>query len=282
MAIRYAINNFITDNAEIYSSSEDPLYVLEHLYNVRPSKPFRFEGVGITSGAIPEWVCVDFGENKEPSIVGIFNHNMVLDQVGDLLDLKACDDPCPGESGACDWNIPDHEISLLDRITEDFPNLCQHVDWGAHRYWTIEVVDSGNPDGYIEWGELFIGELQSFTHARLQPGRADGPLFFGAENITYYGQVWSAYYAEAESFSIRIRSTNDPTQVDELRLFLSNVRRAGGKFVFIPDDYFKFCYYVYMTNMGQFNQQLMKGPDCEAYEWSIELRTLVRGITLLG
>ena len=282
MSIRYAISNYITDDSELYSSSEDALYVLENLYNVRPSKPFRFEGVGVTSGAIPEWVCIDLLAAKTPSFFGIFNHNMVLDQSGDLLDLKACDDACPGESGACNWDLPDHEISLLDRPTVNFPNLCRNFNWGAHRYWMVEVVDAGNPDGYVEWGDMFIGELQSFTNARLQPGRADGPVFFGAENVTYYGQIWSSYYAEAEHFSIKIQSTNDPTQVDELRLFLSAVRQAGGKFVFIPDDHFKFCYYVYMTNMGGFGQQIIKGSQCENYEWNIELRTLVRGASLLG
>jgi len=77
MAIRYAINNFIDSSVDLYSSSEDSLYVLENLYNVRPSKPFRFTGIGTTSGAIPEWICIDFGSNISPDFVAIFNHNLL-------------------------------------------------------------------------------------------------------------------------------------------------------------------------------------------------------------
>ena len=121
-----------------------------------------------------------------------------------------------------------------------------------------------------------------FTNARLQPGRADGPVFFEGTQTTYYGQIWSNYYAEAESFNIVIKSMNNPAQVDELRLFLSAVKLAGGKFILIPDDNFKFCYYVHMTNMADFGLQLAKGATCEHYQWTIELRTLVEGVALLG
>jgi len=280
--MRYAINNYIGSDTPLYSSSEDELYVLENLYNVRPSFPFRFEGIGTTSGAIPEWICVDLNTPRTPTLSALFNHNLLLTAGGDVLDLKACDDGCPGQSGACDWTLPDHEVNMVPRLLLDFENLFQQFSWGAHQYFMLEVIDQNNVDGYIELGEWFLGASQVFTNARLQPGRSDGPVFFEGTQTTYYGQIWSNYYSEAEAFSISIKSMNDPAQVDELRLFLSAVKRAGGKFVFIPDDNFKFCYYVYMSNMADFGQQLVKGATCEHYEWKIELRTLVSGISLMG
>ncbi len=57
--IYYAIENLLArSNTAISSSSEDALYVAENLYNKRPSKPFRFTGVGLAG--VPEWVCVEF------------------------------------------------------------------------------------------------------------------------------------------------------------------------------------------------------------------------------
>ncbi|MHA1288405.1 MAG: hypothetical protein ACTSPB_13450 [Candidatus Thorarchaeota archaeon] len=287
MAIRYAINNLINSEVDLYSSSEDDLYALENLYNVRPSKPFRFTGIGTTSGAIPEWICIDFGTDISPDFIGIFNHNLLLSDVGDELKLKACDAGCPGQSGACDWwsvgsGGPVCEVSLKNRLVEDFPNLCKVFNCGSHQYWLLEVIDADNDDGYIEIGELFLGNLQSFSNARLQPGRSDGPIFFEGTQTTYYGQIWSNYYSEAEEFSIVIKNINNPAQVSEMRKFLSAVKRAGGKFVFIPDDHYKFCYYVYMTNISGFGTQIAKGTCGELYDWKIELRTLTRGVRLLG
>lgn len=280
--LRYSINNFIGSGTPIYSSSEDALYTLEHLYNVRPSLPFRFEGIGTTSGAIPEWICVDLNEAKTPTLCAIFNHNFVMNQSGDLLNMKACDDACPGQSGACDWDLPAHNMSLLDRMVDNFQNLYRIFNWGAHQYWYWEFIDSMNPDGFIQLGDLFLGTAQAFSHARLEPGRTDGPVFYEGTSTTYQGQIWSNFYSNAEGFSIKIRSQNDPAQVDELRLFLVAVKKAGGKFVFIPDDHFKFCYYVHMQNTEGFGAQLMKGMDCEDYEWTIELRTLTEGVMLKG
>jgi len=272
--LRYAITNFIGSTTPIYYSSQDPRYVRQFLYNVRPSKPFRFVNEGVT-GAVPEWVCVDLNAPCTPTICALFNHNLVLSAGGDQLDLITYDDTCSG--GAVE-----HSLSMMPRRLANFNNLYQLFNWGAHQFWKIETIDANNAAAKIEFGEWFLGEWQTFTNARLQPGRADGPVFFEGTQTTYYGQIWSNYYAEAENFSIVIKSINNPAQVDELRLFLSAVKLAGGKFVFIPDDNFQFCYYVHMTNMADFGLQLAKGATCEHYQWTIELRTLVEGVALLG
>jgi hypothetical protein len=291
MALRYAITNFINSGTPLYASSEDSLYVLENLYNIRPSKPYRSTGLGPYSGGVPDWICVDLGSAKSPNFVGVFNHNIGLGQSGDLFRLLGCSSDCPGQSGACLWDDPyatggpECVIDLSDRIIEEkciFNNSCKTFNCGLPlQYWRLEVIDSGNPDGYIEIGEWFLGTLQSFTKARLQPGRADGPVFFEGTSTTYYGQIWSHYFSEAEEFSISIKNINDPTQVSEMRCFLSDVKQAGGKFIFIPDDTYKFCYYVYMSNLSGFGQQIVKAQCGELYEWKIELRTLVKGVTLL-
>lgn len=292
MAIKYAINNFIGSDTPLYASSEDSLYILENLYNIRPSKPFRTLGIGTESAGVPEWICVDLNLPKSPNFVGIFNHNILLSQSGDLLRLLGCSGGCPGQSGACIWDDvygsagPECVIDLSDRLIEEtciFNNSCKKFDCGLPlQYWRVEIIDGGNIDGFIEIGELFLGQLRGFAKARLQPGRADGPVFYEGTKTTYYGQIWSSYFSEAEEFSISIKNMNNPFQVDEMRCFLSEVKQAGGKFVFIPDDAYKFCYYVYMSNQSGFGQQIIKAQCGELYEWKIELRTLVKGVKLLS
>jgi hypothetical protein len=283
--LKYAITNFLAgDLVTLYSSSEDDLYNLGKLYNVRPSYPFRFEGLGTTSGAIPEYICADLGEAKRPTFTAIFNHNF-----GDTIDtfkIQACVDGCPLQSGACAWDVsggPGFEEDLEDRLIADFNNAHASFTPGAdYQYWRWPFIDSANPNPYLEIGELFLGEWQELPDAKLQPGRADGPEFFEATQITDYGQIWSSYYSEAEAFEIEIKNQNNPAQVSDLRKFLSDVKQANGKFIFIPDDHYKFVYYVHLQNLAGFGQQLVKGELCELYSWKLSLRTLVKGISLLG
>jgi hypothetical protein len=286
MAMRYSIVNYINENVGIYSSSEDSLYTLENLYNRRPSKPFRFEGKGDTSGAIPEWICVNFPAPAQPTFVGIFNHNIEILLSGDMLMLQACSGACPGLSGACDWDtpgVPDFELDLSASLIDYVSDSCRCFNSGAaYENWRLAVIAAGIDDPYIEIGELFLGNWYRLNNARLQPGRDDGPIFWEGTNITEYGQIWSNYYSEAEGFSVVIKQTNAVDELGEFRIFLSAVKQNDGKFVFIPDERLPFCYYVYLENMQDLGHQLVKGAYDAAYEWQLRLRTLVKGISLLG
>jgi hypothetical protein len=285
MAVKYAIDNFITDQCDLFSSSEHSIYVVENLYNIRPSKPFRTTGVGETSGASPEYVCVDLLSAKSPNFCALFNVNFELGQSGDMLELQAADEPCSGQSGAGDWGSPDYTLDLSGELISDFKNLYGKPSAGtAYEYWRIAMIDAGNSDGYLEIGDWFLGTLEGFTKAYLQPGRADGPEFYGAFNMTDYGQIWSYHYSEAESFKLVIQNIGSTEQVNELKLFLQRVRRNNGKFVIVPDDDLKFCYYVYLRNMSDFGQQLAKGKQSkeEFYAWNLDLRTLTEGVSLIG
>jgi len=60
MALLYAIENQIDVDTLCCVSSEDSTYLMEYLYNQRPSMPFRFTGSGSVGN--PEWICIDFPE----------------------------------------------------------------------------------------------------------------------------------------------------------------------------------------------------------------------------
>ncbi len=275
--ILYAIENFINDYTPLYSSSEDAVYIQENVYNKRPSKPFRFTGQG--SPGNPEWICVDLGENKLVTFVGIFNTNMMLIGSADELTIKACNNICRGESNACDWDIPNFERSLLASQKANFKNICDrfsHTD----RYWDLEIIDQDNPYP-VELGEWFLGQWQQFENAHLQPGQADGPVLNRNVNVTHYGQIWSSAYAEAKSFDMTIKNIGDPRQVSELDIFLKEVHNNGGRFVIIPRDDLGFCYYVFLQNESDFAAQISKGLTGELYDYKLSLITLTEGIRLL-
>lgn len=285
--ILYSIDNFITASCDIYISSEDDLYHRDNIYLKRPSLPWRSDG-SIGSVGNPEWICIDFGEDKDVTYAGIFNHNLTsLSAAGDEFRLKGCTDGCPGQSGACDWDNPDCEIDLSDRIISNFKNSCKKISCAypsghdGFQYWRVDFIDQNNTDGYIEVGELFLGQWYRFANARLQPHKLHGPQIYRGTNITHYGQIWSYPYSDAEGFSLAIKNMNDPAQIEDLAQFIRDVHENQGRFVINPNDDFNFCYYVFLENESNFREQISRGPDSEHTQWSLELRTLTQGITLL-
>ncbi|MBA7594324.1 hypothetical protein ES703_01265 [subsurface metagenome] len=310
MILLYVLDNFINDDCVLYGNSEDGLYILENIYNERPSLPYRAIGVG--TPAAPEYICIDLGTysgvEHNVTFVGMFNHNLTtLAVANDLLTLKGCDDACPDESGACDWehsamcytdltSMPGDlcsECTGLQPIT-DFRNLWHKVDCApGYRYWMLEIVDQANSDGYIEIGELVLGQWQQFPRGildagiatdpwvRLSPGRVDGPEFFMGKQRTHWGQDWSTYYSECERFELTFTTQNDPCRVDAVHTFLKAVQRTGGRFVLVPDDTKPFCYYMIVDNLRDFADRLVYGRTRELREWRLKLKTLTEGVRLL-
>jgi len=307
MVLLYVLENFINDQCLLYGYSEDPLYVLENIYNERPSLPYRTTGVG-TPGT-PEYICIDLGTysgvEHDVTFIGLFNHNLTtLAAANDLLTLKGCDEDCPGVSGGCVWEHSGLCLTDLETMPSDpcgvctgtqpvanFPNLWHKVDCPpGHQFWLLEIIDQNNPDGYIEIGELVLGQWQQFPRGvltgddswvRLSPGRADGPAFFMGKQRTHYGQDWSTYYSECERFELKFTSQNDPCIVDAVQTFLRTVQLTGGRFVLVPDDEKPFCYYVIIENLRDYADRAIYGRTGELREWRLELKTLTQGVRLL-
>lgn len=275
--ILYVIENFINEYTPLTSSSEDATYVLENLYNVRPSKPFRFTGQG--SFGNPEWVCVDLLMDRQVTFCGIFNHNLDFSESAGLLDLKAANFPCRGESGAGNWNSPGFEESLLPNVISDFRNLCDRFNY-TERWWDIDVIDQGNPYP-IQFGEWVLGVWTALPNSRLQPTTERSPILATSKNITHYGQVWSNAYSEQENLSLIIKNIGDPQQIREMKLFLQEIKENNLNFVIIPNHLEPFCYYVTLMNESDFRSQIVRGTDEELEEWTMQLRTMTEGIALL-
>jgi len=278
MSVLIGIQNFLAGNdVAIDASSEDVLYVIENLYNGRPSKPLRFTGVGAALN--PEWICIEFDAPKLVTLAAIFNHNLTdLSAVGDELSFKGCDDGCG--SGGCDWNIPDYEVDLAGRLVADWNDLYQLVNQTRLAY-RVDFIDTTNPAGFVEVGELFLGQYTALTTAHLKPGRTESPLYYRWKNVTPYGQHWAESLSYSVSLGLTVTNLGDPNVVDAVRVVLQAIHAANGRFVIIPNDRHPFAYYVYLENDSGFMSQVARGFECEANEWTFELMTLTKGIRLL-
>lgn len=274
--ILYATENYLAGtDVTISASSEDPLYVLENLYNRRPSKPFRFTGIG--SAGNPEWICAEFDAPKRITLAAVFNHNLTtLPESIDELTLEADDAGCSGAT----WGAPDYAHALKPHLVADWNDLYARLD-ETRLSWYLAAIDSLSPAAFIEIGELFLGQAIALSSAYLQPGRQESPRLYRAANVTHYGQHWTEAYSESITLDLTIKNLNNPAQVDAVRKMILAIHGADGKFVIIPDPATPFIYYAHLENDGGFMSQLMRGPTCELTQWSLQLRTLTKGISLL-
>jgi hypothetical protein len=260
--VKYAITNLLTEDTLVGTSTESDVYLMEYLYNRRPSKPFRFTGVG--SVGSPEWICVEFDKPTMVSLVALFNHNFSMFQVsGDELKLST--------------SIL--EVPKLER--GNFENL-HHITKIRQRAYRIDLIDQDNADAYGEIGELFVGNWEKFNNkCYLQPGRADSPRFFTGDQRTYMGQDWLYYYSEAKEFTLGFVNLSPYDEMNELEVFLKRVKSNGGNFVIIPDSDTPFVYYCKIEGDDKFGQRMVYSHLGEQKHWTISLKTLTTGVKLI-
>lgn len=276
MSILYLTENLLAGNdVTITSSSEDALYVLENLYCGRPSKPFRFAGIG--SPGNPEWIACQFAAAKAVNFVGIFNHNLTaLATAGDSLRLKGS----PLAAGAADWSSPAWNLDLSDRLITGWNDLYRKISENYKTY-RLEVIDQVQESAFVELGELVLGVATKISSAYIQPERRESPQLARVKNVTPYGQHWMESLAHSVTLNLQVWNGNDIATIDSLRTMILAIHNAGGKFVLVPNDGQKWAYYVALENDGGFMDSVARGDVSEVSSWTLELRTLTRGISLL-
>ena len=257
MAFKYITPNLLDADSLDSVSSEDAVYVAEHLYNNRPSKPFRF------TDKDDEWIKIDFGAAQKLTHVSIFNHDLT-DAVNLRLQGNAIDNwVAPTYDQALTWQ----EYSLYRHFNESF------------RWWRLFVDDPTN-DNDPQIGELFIGQHAEFANGYVQPDWSQNLKFSIADEETFFGQSWRYYLSDRKEFNIKIQNLNDPANIDDLETFFRNIGGAAGRFVFIPHDDYPYCFLVEIAKTSIKNLQIVRGTN-DLNEWTMTLRTLVRGIRLL-
>ena len=261
MSLIYATTNLLNSTTlpaddATYRSSEDTVFQVEWLYNARPSKPFRF------TGNAGEWVKANLGERKIMTISCLFNHNFSTAAVVALY--------ASGSGHAGSWKLAG---TYTHREWDMF------IKFGIFERWLrLDVTDVNTPIPQI--GEWFVGEHSEFTNAYVNPVREDGPQYFVSDAVTEYGQDWEIYFGNSERLQMTLSSLSDPQTADDLHTFLDAVMQNGGRFVLIPKDTFPQCYYVKVMNREDFATRRVFGDAMELRDWKLDLKVLVRGVTL--
>jgi len=257
MTFRYVTTNLLDVDSLDSVSTESTIYTMDFLYNRRPSKPFRF------TAKVAQEIKIDFGVNTRLTHVSIFNHNIVD---GREIRLQADD--------ADVWAPP----PLNQLLTWRDYALYYHFNKG-YQLWKLYVsVNAGDP--YPQIGELVLGRHAKFENAWIQPDWGQGLNFSIAEARTYFGQEWDYYLSQSQSFRLKIRNLNDPSTIDDLQQFFTDIQGSAGRFVLIPNDTLPFCFYVKVNMLDIDYEQIVRGHR-DLNEWSLNIKTLSQGITLL-
>lgn len=259
MGFKYITPNLLDVDSLESVSSEDAIYVKEHLYNNRPSKPFRF------TAKLAQYARLHWAVAQKVTHISIFNH--------DLVGTGAFSFQVQALNGAV-WGAPAYTQNLT---LQDY-SLYEHLNQ-TYQWWQIYINDP-NHTTFPQIGELYFGQHAEFSNGYVQPDWQQNLNFSIAGEKTYFGQNWDYYLSDCKEFHIKIKNLNDPANIDDLETFFRSIGGSAGRFVFIPHDDYPYCFLVKIENTSLPNLQIVRG-DNDLNEWTMTLKTLVRGIRLL-
>jgi hypothetical protein len=256
MPFFYSATNLLTATTLLSVSTENTIYPKENLYDNRPSKPFYW------TSKLAQEIIIDLGAPAMVEMIAIFNHTLLQ---AATITIEANNAGFPG-AALDSWNPTWREHDLYLRPL------------ASYRYWRVYIDDATNPL-IPRIGELWLGDLDEFSQAFVQPGREDGKTFHTDEKQTAYGQDWDVYFSEQKEFKIQIKHINDPAVVDEIELFLTSIYGPAGRFVLIPDTRYAHVFFVKIVGSPPAKRPIY--GEHELREWDMTLRELTAGITLL-
>ena len=260
MSFIYVTPNLLDVDSLESVSTENAKYLKENLYNNRSSKPFRF------TAKDDQFIKLDFEAAQTITHVSIFNHDLT-----NAVDLRL-------QGNAADW-IPPAAPTYDQALTWQEYSLYEHLD-ETWQWWRL-FVDDPTHGTFPQIGELYFGQYAEFANGYVQPGWEQTLKFSIAGEETYFGQNWDHYLSDCKEFNIKIKNLNNPANIDALETFFRSIGGSAGRFVFIPKENQPYCYLVKIANTDISNNQIVRGFTRELNEWTMTLKTLVRGIRLL-
>jgi len=262
MAFKYITPNLLDADSYHSVSSGDAvgaIYGPANLYNNRPSKPFRF------TAKLAQYIRLHWAVAQNVTHVSIFNH--------DLVGTGAFVFQIQAGNGAV-WPVPTYTQNLT---LQDY-SLYEHLDQ-TYQWWQIYINDPDHAT-FPQIGELYFGQHAEFANGYVQPDWKQNLDFSIADEETFFGQSWKYYLSDRKEFNIKIQNLNDPATIDDLETFFRSIGGPAGRFVFIPHDDYPYCFLVEIVNKKLPNLQIVRGTN-DLNEWTMTLKTLVRGIRLL-
>lgn len=190
-------NNLI-DSATLTSDNADPNYPLSAIQGIHLTEAFRF--ADLTGG----YIDIDLGSAKAVSSVGI---------IGNLTASATI--TIKGNSTES-WAAPpvDETVTAYDR------NLIEYFTEAEYRYWRLEIADSGNPDGYIEIGRIFLGTFAQLPGIKPEMSLEREDL--SSREFSPTGQAFTVVRPQRISFSVNFPSIEEDDRKNMLDAFKQN------------------------------------------------------------
>lgn len=210
----------ITLNA-VTASDENAEYPLENVYTNNYAQPFRSTAAGATDITL----VFDFGSAVTIDAIGLGNVNLRSSATVKIQGHTADS-----------WGAPDVD-ETIDASDLDGNRRCLYHDLSSSatkRYWRVVINDDGNPDGFVEVGEIFLGESVELNDSFDKTAR-QRLAQNNVQHETDYGQVYT--YTRNQRWVFELTWTNAYSSTKDQILALARYVESNAKpFFFVIDD----------------------------------------------
>ena len=143
---------------------------------------------------------IDLGVTKEVQAVIIQDHNLTSNAE---ITLKA--------RGDTSWHFTTSTSEPVDEtITWADDKILHYVvsSSNTQRYWRVDVSDTGNPDGYIEIGNLYLGPYDEMVR-NAAIGYSQIETVIGSRNIDPYGVEDNRFRNRQKTWQYKLPASTD-------------------------------------------------------------------------
>ena len=158
----------------------------------------------------PNTITVNFGASAQPTTLIINDHNLTN---AATISLKA-------DADNISWGAPTYTQAVTWASGKI---LCYLTTPGNLQYWQLQITDAGNPNGYIEISELYLGTYVELSKTYKEGFSLDND-FILASSETTFGIRRNRFYNSRLSFQydFRAMTSADVTSMNTLVSAIGN------------------------------------------------------------
>ena len=243
-----------TEQAPVTGSSEASEYPASNVWTDNYAEVWR----STAAGASAETLTVDLGAAQDVDAVALGNVN-----------FRSTATVTIAGNSADSWGAPAFgpETIVATGLDGVRRNLYHELSSSQNlRYWRISVTDNGNPDGFLEVGELWLGEQVTMTDS-FDQGIEFTHGYANTEQLSDQGQSYVFERDRLVQIDARWMNIQAATRSELLALF----RAVKGNalpffFVFDPTSPAE-AYFVKLTQRSLVERKV----DFNVYEMSLSM-----------
>ena len=260
-------NKIVSFGGTLSATSTNPSYPVTNVKNYNAASPWR----SVDSGAV-YYLVHDFGSATNVNITALANLNL---SSSTIMKIQAST-----TSNFAVLNV-DETIQTGSLNTSDRFNLYHKLAQAyVYRYWRLEIDDGGNPDGFYQVGEWFLGLHTTLTTG--QQFEMPWTKQYPDTNVIHQTEYQQDYVYIRDLKALKIisvewRGVTSSTKNSLKTMFLST--KGSGKPLFLcPDDSSVSTPEAFFVRIiGDFEETQEKSSVFSA---RMTFRELARGVTL--